>query len=67
MTIYDVLTANEYTDGQSGVIKTRFREIGTGFYKEETGNISVELDATPTNGRLILKVRKPEADAKTEN
>jgi hypothetical protein len=42
----------------------RWREIGVGFANEKGDTITVLLDALPANGKLVLRVPKPAADAR---
>ena len=42
----------------------RWREIGVGFANEKGDTITVLLDALPLNGKLVLRLPKPPAEAR---
>jgi hypothetical protein len=42
--------------------KSSWREIGAAWPHKEGGGFSVELDALPVHGRIVLMPPKPESD-----
>ena len=49
----DAKTAVEYTD-KNGETKTRWRTIGSAWPLKNKKGYSIDLDAFPANGRLVL-------------
>jgi hypothetical protein len=48
--------------------KSRWREVGVGFWNEKTDSVTILLDAVPLAGRLVMtkpKSRTPEGEADT--
>lgn len=46
--------------------KSRWREVGVGFWNEKTDTVTIKLDAVPLSGKLVMskpKSRTPEAEA----
>ena len=59
--VFDVLTCSEFTD-RAGEKKTRWTTIGVGFPAKDGNGFNVTVDATPVNGKIVIRRRKPRED-----
>lgn len=61
---YDVLMSKQ-VEGGDGESKNYYTKIGAG-WNVSKGGISINLDAYPTNGQIVLFPQKVNAGSKTE-
>jgi hypothetical protein len=64
---WDAMTVREYTDGQ-GAKRSDWTKVGAAFENANSGTISIQLDAIPITGKIILQVpmSREEREAKAQ-
>lgn len=61
---YDILSVEEYTDKQSGEVKSRFTRVGVAFDNKDGNGQSLIIPAgISLSGRITTKLRTSKEDA----